>query len=166
MVSPMRIAVISDTHGQMQPTRTAVQMLESLGVERVLHCGDIGSVEVVEMFAPWPTDFVLGNTDWDQASLAGAIKTTGNTFHGKVGELEIEGRQIILLHSDDQQKFTEVLESSSWDLVCYGHTHQAKIDQRGSMCVLNPGAIHRAYPPSFAIVELPSMEATIISLLA
>ena len=160
----MRIAVISDTHGQVLPTRAAVRMLESLEVERVLHCGDIGSVEVVEMFSAWSTDFVLGNTDWDKASLASAIKTTGNTFHGKVGELNIEGRQIALLHSDDQQKFTEVLESGSWDLVCYGHTHQAAIDRRGSMCVLNPGAIHRAHPPSFAIVELPSIEVTIVPL--
>lgn len=160
----MRIAVISDTHGQVQPTRVAIRMLESLEVERVLHCGDIGSVEVVEMFSSWPTDFVLGNTDWDQASLADAIETTGNTFHGRYGELEIEGRQIALLHSDDHRKFTEVLESGSWDLVCYGHTHRAAVDRRGSMCVLNPGAIHRAHPPSFAIVELPSLEATIVSL--
>jgi len=35
-------------------------MLESLDVETVLHCGDIGSIAVVELFAAWPTHFAFG----------------------------------------------------------------------------------------------------------
>ena len=160
----MRIAIISDTHGQMPATQTAIRMLESLEVERVLHCGDIGSVEVARLFSSWPTDFVLGNCDWDQAELADAIETTGNRRHGRYGDLEIEGRRIALLHSDDHRKFKATIEQGAWDLVCYGHTHRAAIDRRGSTQVLNPGAIHRAYPPSFATVELPSLDATIVAL--
>ena len=38
----MRIGVISDTHGQVANTLAAVRMLESLEVQAVLHCGDIG----------------------------------------------------------------------------------------------------------------------------
>ncbi len=160
----MRIAVISDTHGQLQPTRAAVRMLESLEVERVLHCGDIGSAEVVQLFSHWPTDFVLGNCDWDRATLAEAIERSGNTLHGRFGELKIEDWRIALLHSDDRRKFTTVLEEGTWDLVCHGHTHQASIDWHGPTRILNPGAIHRAYPPSFALLELPALEATIIPL--
>ena len=48
----MRVGIISDTHGQVDFTRPAVRMFESLDVERVFHCGDIGSPEVVELFAP------------------------------------------------------------------------------------------------------------------
>lgn len=160
----MRIGVISDTHGQLLLAQAAIQMLECLEVERVLHCGDIGSVEVARLFSHWPTDFVLGNCDWDQDALAGPIGAMGNTLHGRFGGLEIEGRRIALLHSDDRQKFADVRTCGSWDLVCYGHTHQAKIDSHGPTRLLNPGAIHRGNPPSLATVELPSLEPMIVSL--
>jgi predicted phosphodiesterase len=43
----VRVGIISDTHGQVDFTRPAVRMFESLEVDRVFHCGDIGSPEVV-----------------------------------------------------------------------------------------------------------------------
>lgn len=160
----MRLGIVSDTHGHEQLTRSAITMLDSLEVERVLHCGDIGSAAVIEMFAPWPTDFVFGNCDYNHADLGAAIEAVGLTCHGLFGELEIEGRRIALLHSDDRRKFDEVTTSGEWDLVCYGHTHVAKIERAGNTLVLNPGAIYRANPHSLAIVELPALEATIVNL--
>ena len=75
----MRIGVVSDTHGHTANTRSAIRMLESLEVETVLHCGDIGTPEIVEMFAPWPTHFVFGNCDADRATLRAAITKVGQT---------------------------------------------------------------------------------------
>ena len=160
----MRLGIVSDSHGHVELTRPAVRMLESLEVERVLHCGDIGSAEVIEQFAPWPTDFVFGNCDYNHADLAAAIVAAGQTCHGVFGELEIEGRRIALLHSDDRKRFLEVTQSGEWDLVCYGHTHVAKIERFDRTLVLNPGALYRANPHSLAIVELPKLEATIVNL--
>jgi predicted phosphodiesterase len=48
--------------------------------------------------------------------------------------------------------------------VCYGHTHLAAIERLGRTLSLNPGALYRANPHSLAIVELKSLEATIIAL--
>lgn len=158
----MRLGIVSDSHGHVDLTRPAVRMLESLEVERVLHCGDIGSAEVVEQFAQWPTDFVFGNCDYNHADLSAAIEAAGQTCHGVFGEIEIDGKRIALLHSDDHRKFQEVTQSGEWDLVCYGHTHVAKIEHLGKTLVINPGAIYRANPHSIAIVELPELTANII----
>ncbi len=160
----MRLGIVSDSHGHLEHTLPAVRMLESLDVQRVLHCGDIGTDEVVELFAPWPTDFVFGNCDYHREELETAIAATGQTCHGVFGELEIEGKRIALLHSDDRHKFREVIHSGEWDLVCYGHTHVSAIDRQGSTLIVNPGAMYRADPPSIAVVELPSLEATIVEL--
>lgn len=160
----MRIAVVGDTHGHVENTRQAVRMLESLEPERVLHTGDIGTAEVVNLFAPWPTDFVFGNTDSRPKELAEAIEAAGQTCHGMFGELEIEGKRVALLHSHDGRKFLQVTTSGEWDLVCYGHTHKAKIEERNGTTIVNPGAIYRANPHSIALVELPAMEATIVTL--
>ncbi len=160
----MRLGVISDTHGHVELARPAVRMLESLEVDQVLHCGDIGSMAVVELFAQWPTHFVFGNCDERMATFAEEIKAAGQTCHGLFGELEFDGVRVALLHSHERYRFREAISSGRYGLVCYGHTHVAAIDRRGETVVLNPGAIYRANPHSIAVVDLPTMEAAIVEL--
>jgi uncharacterized protein len=160
----MRIGVVSDSHGHVEFVRPAVRMLESLEVECVLHCGDIGTAEVVALFAPWPTHFVFGNCDGDRTQLAAAIAAAGQTCHGEFGDITLAGRRIALIHSDDRRRFLQTLASEEYDLVCYGHTHLAAVERHGRTLSLNPGALYRANPHSLAIVDLESLEATIISL--
>ncbi len=160
----MRLGIISDTHGHVELTRPAVRMLESLEVDSVLHCGDIGSMAVVELFAAWPTHFVFGNCDERLDAFAAAIRAAGQTCHCLFGDLELEGVRIALLHSHERRRFRDAIESGDYRLICYGHTHVAAIDTHGDTLVVNPGAIYRADPHSIAVVELPSVDATIIEL--
>jgi putative phosphoesterase len=160
----MRLGVVSDTHGHVELTRPAVQMLESLEVDAILHCGDIGSIDVVELFAAWPTHFVFGNCDYDTDRFAAVIKKAGQTCHGLFGDLEFDGVRVALLHSHERRRFRETIDSGDYQLVCYGHTHVAAIDKHGKTTVVNPGAIYRAEPHSLAIVDLPVISATIIKL--
>lgn len=160
----MRLGIVSDSHGHVQLTRPAITMLESLEVDRVLHCGDVGSTEIAPMFAAWPTDFVFGNCDYNHAELRDSIQAAGHTCHGEFGELEIEGCRIALLHSHDQRRFQQVTTSDEYDLVCYGHTHIAAIEEQGTTMILNPGALYRANPHSLAVIDLPARQASIISL--
>jgi putative phosphoesterase len=139
-------------------------MLESLAVEVVLHCGDIGSIAVVELFAKWPAHFVFGNCDENTAAFAAAIEKAGQACHGLFGELDFEGVKVALLHSHERNRFRDAIDSGRYGLVSYGHTHVAAIDRRGDTVVLNPGAIYRASPHSIAVVDLPAVEATIIEL--
>lgn len=158
----MRIGVLSDTHGSVEHTRPAIRMLESLEVEAVLHCGDIGSTDIVELLAPWPTHYVFGNCDYDHAELRRAMAKAGHTCHGLYGEIELAGTPIALLHSHERSRFQETIESGKHRLVCYGHTHVAKTEMHGDTLVLNPGALYRADPHTIAIVELPMVECTLV----
>lgn len=159
----MILAVISDTHGHVDYTRDAALMLEALEVERVIHCGDIGSPAIPPILAAWPVDYVLGNVDRDDDALRRAIAAAGHRLHGRFGSLELAGRKIAFLHSDDEKLFRHTLASGEWDLVCYGHTHKAEMHHAGRTLVLNPGALFRAAKHSIAIVELPQLEATHIT---
>ncbi len=161
----MRLGVISDTHGHVELTRPAVRMFESLEVDAVLHCGDIGSMAVVELFATWPTHFVFGNCDDGHANTSQPrLGRLARTCHGLFGDLEFDGVRVALLHSHDRRKFRETIDSGEYGLVCYGHTHVAAIDRHGETVVLNPGAIYRANPHSVAVVDLPAVTATIVEL--
>lgn len=160
----MRLGIVSDTHGQVNFTREAVRMLESLEVDEVIHCGDIGSVEIVPLLATWPAHFVLGNVDDNEAALRTAIEQCGGNFHGRFGSLQREGARLAFLHGDDARRLRETTTSGDWDLVCYGHTHVAGQHYEGRTLVLNPGAVYRANPHSIAVVDLPELEATNIPL--
>lgn len=160
----MRLGIISDTHGHAELTRSAIRMFESLDVDTVLHCGDIGSMAVVNLFRQWPTHFVFGNCDDSLDRFAVEIRAAGQTCHELFGDLQLDGVRIALLHSHERKRFRETIDSGIYRLVCYGHTHVAAIDEREDTTVLNPGAIYRANPHSVAIVDLPTVEATIIDL--
>ncbi len=161
---PLRLAVVSDTHGHVGYCLDAIRMLEGLDVHRVLHCGDIGSVDIVPLFKRWPTHFVFGNCDDDRDALRQAIAQAGQTCHEAFGSLLIEGRRVAFLHSDDAATFAHACRSGDYDLVCYGHTHEARQQLVGRTLVLNPGALYRANPHSLALVDFPALNVTSIPL--
>jgi hypothetical protein len=160
----MLIGVVSDTHGHVEFTRPAVRMLESCQVECVIHCGDIGSEQIVALFERWPTHFVFGNVDTAGARLRLAIEAAGQTCHDRFGVLETDGRRIAFLHGDDTALLQGTIAGGQYDLVCYGHTHVAEQHQAGDTLVLNPGALYRASPHSLAVVRLPQLEIAHVAL--
>lgn len=160
----MQIAVISDTHGHLEFTRQAVLLMESFAVKHVIHCGDITTTAIPPLFAAWQTHYVFGNCDHQLDPLRAAIRAAGGTCHERVGVIELGGRKICFLHSDDRAAFHKACTSGAWDIVCYGHTHFAEHHRVGPTLVMNPGAIFRADPHSFAILDLETLEPHTIKL--
>ncbi|GAG46476.1 unnamed protein product [marine sediment metagenome] len=160
----MLIGVLSDTHGDVHGTRQAVRSFESLGVEMLLHCGDIGTAEVVSLLSAWPVHFVFGNVD-QQAFLRGVITEAGHVCHDRFGSLTVKSKAVALLHGDDMSRLQHTIQSRQWDLVCHGHTHSPSQQHTSGTLVLNPGAIARTHRSCVATVELPSMAVTHIPLL-
>ena len=142
----------------MPPPRHRVE------VGAVIHCGDIGSGEVVSLFSAWTTHFVLGNVDHNFQELEAAVQRPRHVLHGRFGSLTLQGRKIAFLHGDDMRRLRDTIESGQWDLVCCGHTHVAKVERSGSTLVVNPGAIYRARPHSVAVIDLASMDVTQVPL--
>jgi hypothetical protein len=158
----MLLGIVSDTHGRVENARAAVYMLESLGVDEVIHCGDVGSSDVIRCFQRWPFHYVLGNVDGDGRDLVEGELHGNATCHGRFGELEREAKRIAFLHGDDGRRLQETVASGHYDLVCRGHTHVAEQRQVGPTLLLNPGALFRAAQHSLAVVELPAVAATIV----
>jgi uncharacterized protein len=158
----MRIGVVSDTHAHVANTRKAVEVLENRSVDCVLHCGDIGSPEIIPLFARWPTHFVFGNCDHDHDALSRTITLWEQTSHGAFGAIELEGCRVALIHGHETRRFRETIASQKYRLVCYGHTHVPEHHYEGDTLVVNPGALFRANPHTIAIVELPQLDVTSI----
>jgi putative phosphoesterase len=159
----MLLGVISDTHGQLESTEEAVRIMQRRGVQEVIHCGDVGSSAIVTAFNPVSAHFVAGNCD-SAIRLQMAVEAAGQRFHGRVGELYLESRKIAFLHGDSHLAMQRLLAEAAWDLVCHGHTHLAESYTIGQTLILNPGAMARCRQPSFAIVRLPGLQVTPITL--
>jgi putative phosphoesterase len=157
----MNIAVLSDTHGRHDIVRRALAELRGRGITTVLHCGDIDDTETVFLFRGFTAHFVFGNCDWDKAGLRAAMAEVGATLHENFGHVEIAGRKIAFLHGDDKRMMHDVEHSGAYDFLFYGHTHQAEEHVTGPTRVVNPGALHRARPKRFIVLDLPggAMEA-------
>jgi len=158
----LKLGIISDTHGVLNETALAVQLFREHNVQTIIHCGDIGSDAVVGIFQGIETHFVLGNMDSDPETLRFAVKETGNHFHGWFGSMEQAGKRIAFLHGHETDKFDQELASGNWDLLCYGHTHEADVRTHNSTLLLNPGAFTRVSQPSVAVVTLPELTVELL----
>jgi uncharacterized protein len=158
----MNTGVISDTHGDARLTRRALDILDALQVDLVLHCGDVG-IEILPLLGGRKVHLVAGNID-DADALRAVTADSGHTFHDQFGALEIEDCRVAIMHGHDVTLLRHTIQSGQWDLVCHGHTHVFSQSREGSTLVLNPGAVSRTSFPSMAIVELPSLMVTQIPL--
>jgi putative phosphoesterase len=140
-------------------------VFREFGVERIIHCGDVGTVEVLSQFVGTPVDFVLGNCDGSEADFRNALELGRVTCHGLFGHITIAEKKIAFMHGHDQRRFDRETSSGQWDMLCYGHTHKSALwmgcDQT---IVLNPGALHRVATPSVAVVKLPERDVTHINI--
>lgn len=150
----MRIGLISDTHGMLRPE----VFTHFEGVERILHAGDIGSVDLLlELEAIAPVLAVWGNTDGFDVRARVPEKV----------ETELEGRRIIIVHGHRLGSLNPERLRAAYpdaDVVVFGHTHQAVVDREGGVLVVNPGAAGPArfrLTPSVAILTLEGETADV-----
>lgn len=148
----MKIAVLSDTHSRTAATLLALATIAERGIGLILHCGDLEDDDTVRLF-PAHTHFVLGNCDHDRDGIRSAVAEIGATLHDPLGNLEVVGRKLGFVHGDDKGLLDAMTKSGAFDYVFHGHTHLAKNEMVGRTRVINPGALHRARPKSFVILD-------------
>jgi putative phosphoesterase len=150
----MKIGVVSDTHGRLAVTRTAIELLRERGAELILHCGDIDCSTTVRLFSEIPTHFVFGNWDSRPWRLKPAIREIGGQCHEGVGQLELVGRRLAWVHGHVRGERQRLETSGHYDFLFYGHSHKAEVHRAGKTLVMNPGALHRARLKTAGVVDL------------
>ncbi|HLL90163.1 MAG TPA: YfcE family phosphodiesterase [Tepidisphaeraceae bacterium] len=150
----MLIGILSDTHDRLAPTVAAVRTLRAAGAEYLLHCGDVGSEQIIDQLAgDVPAVFVWGNNDFDRAGLARYATALGVTCGNVLAELTLGGKQIAVTHGDYPATVRKILEGQQHDYLLVGHTHVKADDRVGRTRVINPGALHRAAQKTVAVLD-------------
>lgn len=118
----MRIGLISDTHGLLR--LAAVAFLQ--GCDHIIHAGDVGDPGILDALAAIaPLTTVRGNID--KGAWADLLPETAR--------LDLNGVRIEVIHDVASWKPVEKV-----DVVISGHSHKARVERRGGVLYLNPGA--------------------------
>lgn len=123
----MKIGVISDTHGYLDPR---VEKLFA-GVNHILHAGDIGYASIIlELQFIAPVTAVLGNTDGDPGFRLTEV-------------IALADKKFLVHHIVNPWARSETVDKSIVkelpDVVVFGHTHKPLAETVDGILFLNPG---------------------------
>jgi hypothetical protein len=159
----MTIGIISDTHDNLHNLKKAIEILNARGCTHLLHAGDYTSPFTWRVIQDFKGEFtgIFGNNDGDRIFLR---KLFSDRIFPQPHRLTLHDRKIVLMHEPDVAE--AVAASGHFDLVVFGHTHEAMLKKVGHSLLLNPGETGGWLygKPSVAVVDLTSMEGEIIPL--
>jgi len=147
----MQIAIISDSHDNMNNIQKALDFCSKNAITTIIHCGDVTTKDTALFL---DNNFAgqiylsLGNCDQDH-DIANTDLKNFKIFNN-AGNLEIAGLKIGFCH------FPELAKEScpDYDFFFYGHTHKPWIQKIGNCQLANPGTLGGVfYKPSFAILD-------------
>lgn len=123
----MRIGVISDTHGFVDPKIPTLFK----GVDHILHAGDVGShTALFELEKIAPVTAVMGNVDGGMPLRLTEV-------------IELGGRKFLLHHIVDPRNLDdglrETISRARPDVIVLGHTHKPFSETIDNVLFLNPG---------------------------
>jgi putative phosphoesterase len=149
----MKLGIISDSHGRVRVVRQALALLTSAGAEGIIHCGDLGGLDVLEEVAGTPCWFVWGNMDRPQPAWREYVESLGLTWPTIPLEITLAGKHLAVFHGHERE-FAEVFKTASYDYLFHGHSHVREDYRRGKMRIINPGALRRAREKTAALLDL------------
>lgn len=157
----MKIAIISDTHGNVANFKKVVSWLNKQNIKVILHCGDIGSPESLkESLQEFNGEFfgVLGNMDSHIEAIENKYNKIQNVkVERDILKTEISGKRIAINHFPSEAK--RLAKSGEFDLVFYGHTHRAWEETINDCRMINPGELAgQFYKPTFAVYNTETGE--------
>ena len=153
----MRIGILSDTHGRQDRLQRAMELLSQRQFGAVVHCGDIGSNECLELLGQARVEAyaVAGNTDRHIQDLVETARRLGVDFHSEVIEVPLgDGRHLVATHGHEDGVLAELIQGKQFPYVCHGHTHRFRDERMGAVRVICPGALRQPRHPRHPTVAL------------
>lgn len=166
----MKAGIIADTHDNLPAINKAVEIFNQEGIEILIHAGDFVAPFTEKPFRMLnaPLVGIFGNNDGDKLLLKEKYKEKGvGEIYEDPYEFELTAKKIIVTH---KPKIVDALAASgAYDVVIYGHTHEAVIEKKGNKkeaetLVINPGECcgYLTGRKTVAILDLEKEEAKIV----
>ena len=152
----MKIAILSDTHNNISGSQFSCKMIAAAGVNTIIHCGDVVDSEILEYFGEYRMFLAYGNGDYPEEIKERIAWFRDDNLSAAFLELNLDGKQIFIIHGHDRRKLDDAIQSGKFDYVFHGHTHRYRDENFGKTRVINPGALggRKIEARSFVILDL------------
>ncbi len=153
----MKIGVLSDTHDNLSNIITVLETCRDRGIETLIHCGDLTSLEMVSHFNGFRVIYTTGNMDYATGTIYKRFKKMrDDNFVGAVFKGQINGVSIAATHSHLDSELSNLVSHQRYQWIFHGHTHQRRDEVIKGARVVNPGALGGLgrESRSFCIVDL------------
>jgi len=142
----MRLAILSDSHGNVEDLRSAVAFARP---DAAVFLGDCcpDAVLLGRSYPDLPIHMVRGNCD-------PGVDAPDQLL------LELEGHRLLLCHGHRYgvklgfEGLCRAAREAGADIALFGHTHRAWKERRDGVLLLNPGSISGRGETTFAVLEL------------
>lgn len=152
--TPITIGVVADTHLRDASRPLPKVLLDGLkAVDLILHCGDVTTRPVLEMFEKIaPVRAVVGNNDEPSLMMDLPLRRMFMFGDFRVGMLHGHGGGRLTA-----QKLTEQILVGKVDIAVFGHSHRPLCEWNDGTLLFNPGsATDRRWEPrhSYGIIRI------------
>lgn len=146
----MKIIVFSDVHNDTWALQELVEKhLLDTDIFIFLGDGESDFESVKEIYPHKRFEAVCGNCDL-QSSLAG------------IGFITVNGKNIYFSHGHihsvklGNKAFLDAAREANADIALYGHTHQALIDYKDGLNIMNPGSLNNRHynKGTYGVIEI------------
>jgi uncharacterized protein len=133
-----KIAIISDTHDNIETIEKAVNKIKHEHVGLIIHAGDCTTPEAIEPFLKLNKYLVCvyGNCDTQKEKIKAALGDKG-IINNPPFVFYVNDRKILLTH--DLEKCSKKIKEEQPNIVIFGHDHIVEIEENKDVLYINPG---------------------------
>jgi len=162
----MMIGIIADTHDRLPFIERAVMKMNEKEVDLVLHAGDYSAPFAASRFKSLKAKMigVFGNNDAERELLRRNFSEIGIEIRGRFAEIRADGLKIALLHGEEEELLNSLLNTGSYDVVIYGHTHRSEVKRKNGVLAINPGEAcgYLSGKATIGFLDTSTMDVTIL----
>lgn len=153
----MKIGVLSDTHDHLSNLIYALNTYRENGIETLIHCGDLTSLDMVSHFTGFRVIYTMGNMDLTTGTIKKRLEEMReDNFAGMVFKGTLGGVHVAVTHSHIDGKVIDLVREARFKWIFHGHTHENRDEVVRGVRIVNPGALGGLVrePRTFCIVDL------------
>ena len=157
----MKIAILSDTHDNLESLKRILNFLKEKNVEKMIHCGDITTPETLNFIRKSFKGEIfisLGNADLKDKILALRENLSGVFIFENFGEIEIDELKIGFSHFQNPS-----IDFEKYDFYFFGDTHRPFLKKIKNCYLANPGNSANLYfQLTFAILDTKTKKIELV----
>jgi len=132
----MKIGIMSDSHDNVPKIKKAVSLFNEQPVNLVIHAGDLVSPFSAKELKKLDARLVavFGNNDGERLGL---LRILGDKIHLAPHEIKVADKKVLIAH--EPYALAALQQSTYYDAIIYGHTHEIDVQTTSKPIVINPG---------------------------